>query len=301
MITSLVARFQPTRAWSHRLRLSRYDEDFLYEDQRDGLEIPESAGFFVFDASFQFRNDLVRSTAEYGGMVRVGRPGGLAADLTYGAQWEKESLENQITGDFEDQLSLARSSLAGYGEVRLDPTSRLGLMAGVRVERYQGLDAEWTPRGSLVWHADPDRLTVRAAAGRAYKAPNLQQQYVNNPFIVANPSLAPERSSSVEAGVDVRTTDGRLTLSATVFSQRFRDLIRTVAVSGSTKQTNRNIGSSSARGIEWNAALLMTPVWSLEGEGAWVRTEVLENEGLNPVEYPGGESLRSRSPSARSW
>ena len=294
VITSLVADFQPSRAWSHRLRLSRYDEDFLYEDQRDGLEIPENAGFFVFDASFQFRNELVRSTAEYGGVVRFGRPGSLATDLSYGAQWEQESLESRTTGDFEDQLSLERESLAGYGEVRLDPTSRVSLMAGIRVERYQGLEAEWTPRGSLVWHADPDWLTVRAAAGRAYKAPNLQQQYVDNPFIVANPSLAPERSNSIEAGVDVRTTDGRLTLSATVFSQRFLDLIRTVAVSGSTKQTNRNIGSSSARGVEWDTTLRMAPAWSLEGNGAWVRTEVLGNDGLNPAEYPGGEPLPFR-------
>ena len=71
VIASLVARFQPTRAWSHRLWLSRYEEDFLFEDERDGLEIPESEGFFVFDASFQFLNDLVRSTAECGPEPRL--------------------------------------------------------------------------------------------------------------------------------------------------------------------------------------------------------------------------------------
>ena len=46
-------------------------EDFLFEDERDGLEIPESEGFFVFDASFQFLNDLVRSTAECGPEPRL--------------------------------------------------------------------------------------------------------------------------------------------------------------------------------------------------------------------------------------
>ncbi|NIP79279.1 MAG: TonB-dependent receptor, partial [Gemmatimonadetes bacterium] len=72
-------------------------------------------------------------------------------------------------------------------EARAEPVPGLGILVGARTEKYQGLDAEVTPRASITWDAVPDRLRLRSAWGRAYKAPNLREQFVDNPFIESNP------------------------------------------------------------------------------------------------------------------
>ena len=86
----------------------------------------------------------------------------------------------------------------GFAEIQVRPSSRVDVLAGVRVEKYEGLDASVTPRASVVFQLDPDAASLRVAAGRAYKAPNLQEQFLENPFIVSNPDLAPETSTSVK-------------------------------------------------------------------------------------------------------
>jgi outer membrane cobalamin receptor len=138
----------------------------------------------------------------------------------------------------------------------------------------------------------PGTLTLRAAAGRGYKAPNLQEQYLSNPFIAGNPDLEPERSTSWEAGADVRR--GGASFGVTWFRQEFRDLIRTVPLEGTTQQINRNLGESLAEGVEWTARWAPSPRWAVGTEGAWIQTEVRENVGLPPDQFPVGEPLPGR-------
>lgn len=288
-VGSLTVRHTPSAAWSVYARAHRYREDFLYVDERDGVTAPPDAGFFVFDADLQFRDDLHRAGVETGASLEVG-----SLRATAGVSLEREELDETIEGDFASPpLFLERSSVAGFGEAawRFHPRATVGV--GLRVESYEELEAEVSPRASVAVEAS-DGVTFRAVMGRAFKAPNLQQQYVDNPFIVANPDLRPERSTSVEAGVDVEPTSAAVRLGLTVFRQTYEDLIRTVGQEGDSRQINRNLGAARAVGVEWNAAArLGGPVW-LETEGAWVRTEIQDNTGLAPGEFPRGEALPGR-------
>ncbi len=151
-----------------------------------------------------------------------------------------------------------------------------------------------TPRASVVVDAVPGVLSLRAAAGRAYKAPNLQEQYLDNPFIKSNPDLEPERSTSWEVGADLRGATGRVTAALTYFHQTFENLIRTVALEGTSQQINRNLGESLAQGVEWELRVRPGPRWEVGTEGAWIATEIRENTGLSPEAFPVGEELPFR-------
>src|SRR5690606_18916365 len=136
---------------------------------------------------------------------------------------------------------------------------------------------------------------LRFAAGRAYKAPNLQEQYLNNPFIQSNPDLEPETSTSWEVGADTRLLGGALAAGITFFDQRYENLIRTLqSDTDPEKQINRNLGESRAQGVEWTAAWRPAAHWTVGTEGAWVRTEVLNNTGLSSDNFPVGEELPFR-------
>jgi outer membrane cobalamin receptor len=292
-VGSVTVRYAPGTAWSHYVRASRYKEAFVYEDEADGVSAPPGADFFVFDASYRFTSDLVRRNVEAGGSYA-----GAGLRAAYGAVVEEEALEDRITGDFGgDPVLLNRSSVAGFAEVAWSLITELTVGAGLRVERYEGLGAEATPRASVVWTPGVSGLSLRGAVGRAYKAPNLQQQYIDNPFIVANANLRAETSTSWEGGIDLAPRGRDWSMGLTAFRQGFDDLIRTVALEGDTRQINRNLGRARATGVEWQArARLSGPLW-ISTEGLVLRTEIIDAVGLSGSEYPEGEALPFR-PSA---
>ena len=292
VITALTARLAGSARWQHQLRASFYGEDFVYADERDDVARPEH-DFFVFDADFTLDSRLTRPVLDYSADVRFGdaEAGGT---VTYGGSWERERLRDRTDGEFgASRQVLERTSGAGFAEVQLRPSRRLDVLAGVRVEKYEGLGAALTPRASAVIGLAPGAVSLRLAAGRSFKAPNLQEQYLDNPFIVSNPDLEPETSTGWEAGLDVRAGP-RLSLGLTYFRQRYENLIRAVGLEdGTGRQQNRNLGASRAQGVEWRVEY-RTGHWAAGTNGAWLKTEILDATGLAPGAFPEGEALPFR-------
>src|SRR5437016_13522005 len=112
------------------------------------------------------------------------------------------------------------------------------------------MQAELLPPASVLVDVVRDRLALRAAAGRAFKAPNLDQQFLENPGTVPNPDLRPESSVSCEIGARITAPQHAWTRGMGYFHQRYYDLIRTVPSDTGTKQTNKNLGRTKAAGVE---------------------------------------------------
>jgi outer membrane receptor protein involved in Fe transport len=80
------------------------------------------------------------------------------------------------------------------------------------------------------------------------------------------------------------------------FHQRYNDLIQTVPADTGAKQTTKNLGRTRAVGVEFELERWWTERWRTGGNLTWVKTEVLDNAGLDPMAYPVGGSL-PQSPS----
>ena len=296
-VTSLGVEFKPSTTHTHSLRATRYDEDFVYMDRRDGVA-EGMYDFFVFDANIDYNLRFARMGAEYVGRYH---PEASRIALSYGLLTEREALDETSDGDFgPSALEVNRNSGAAFGEARVTPTNRLEILAGARVEKYEDLDAELTPRASATFQLVPDRVMLRASAAGGFKAPNLQQEYAASAFIAPNPDIKPETSTSYEAGIDWRNATASRGLTFTAFTQTFTDLIRTVALEGTEQQINRNLGRSRAQGLE--LTLNAQPSARVGGsiDVIWLRTEILDNTGLSPTEFPVGESLPFRPDLAAS-
>ncbi len=294
VVGSLVGAWTPTARWAHQASVSYFRRDFTYEDTRDGLDQSQFSSF-VFDFNYHYEAVVRRATARYVGTVSGTPLRRTDASLSYGGEWLRESLTDQQRGDFGPaSTSMARPSVSGFGEGHARIGERLTILAGGRIERFEGLEAAIVPRAIAVLNVVPNRVALRASVSRAYKAPNIQDQFPSNPVIVANPDLEPETSQSWEAGTELRLPWMNGTAGVTYFYQDFENLIRSVSFDTTGRQINRNLGRSRAAGVEAELTLAPRARWSLGGSAAWMKTRIVDNGGLPAAQFPNGGELPFR-------
>ena len=290
---SVSTGWDATPTWHHRLTVSALWDDFIYEDAHDRALDSASYPFFVSNFNLSFRSAQLRPTVEYAGSneLSLGRAASPVA-VSYGAAWQTESEGTDLAGDFgPSRTELDRSNAALFTELQGRLGSRVSALIGARLEKYHGLPAELIPRASVLVDVVPDRLALRAAAGRAFKAPNLDQQFLDNPATIPNPDLRPESSVSWEIGARVTAPQHSWSLGVGYFHQRYNDLIRTVAADTGSKQTNKNLGRTQAAGVELELERQWSPRWRTGANVTWLKTQVLDNAGLDTAAYPVGGAL----------
>jgi iron complex outermembrane receptor protein len=119
--------------------------------------------------------------------------------------------------------------------------------SGLRMDHaYWGTIA--APSAGLSWWID-ERVKVRAAAGRAFRAPSFTELYYQDPINHGNSALKPEQAESYELGAEVRLS-GNWTGSTTVFLRQQHDLIDWSGATLSGPWYVQNIGDADMRGWE---------------------------------------------------
>lgn len=123
-----------------------------------------------------------------------------------------------------------RNNMAGYMEGRYQFWQRLTAMAGGRVEDNASFGTAAVPRAGLAYLARAGSgfwgLTrLRASYGLGIKEPTFVQSFEDDPCFPGNPDLRPERSTTVDAGVEQMLGSGRVKVSVTYFHNDFRDMV----------------------------------------------------------------------------
>jgi len=188
-----------------------------------------------------------------------------------------EELQYAVNGKVTpSDVSGRQRNAAAYVEDVAALSPRVTLSAGIRFDSWRNYDAQrngtsladrsddaWSPRLTLLVRAS-DRLTLTAAAYKAFRAPALNELYrnfrVGNVQTLANESLGAEHLSAIELGA--RSGPVRLTM----FSMSTDDTIANVTLSTTpaliTRQ-RRNLGSSRSRGAELDAEQRLADRWKL--------------------------------------
>ncbi len=197
-------------------RTDRSFRDISYFD----IGLPDPASFGTRD---DFTGD--RYGAEYQGDLSLGAFG----TLTFGTKIEREGIET-FTRPFLPVPGLVRTrtnnadqtTRSAYLLHQFTIAQNTSISLAGRVDDVLDVDRFVTGRITLAHEIPASETKLRASLGTGAKAPALFQLF--DPSF-GNPDLVSERSIGVDAGVDQVLLDGRIKISATVFQNRFRNLL----------------------------------------------------------------------------
>jgi outer membrane cobalamin receptor len=242
-----------------------------------------------------------RATGRYQIDVRIASVG-----LSAGSEFMHERATNTfITGKASEPVPITRAVAGWFLEARPSFGDRVFLTVGARVERIErtalegdafgarptfGNDVVWSPnpKVSAAWWLSKsvrNWTRIRGSAGTGIRPPNAFELAFTN-----NPSLKPERNKSGDLGVEHALGGGAVVVDATVFVNRYNDLIVTVgrALTGASRYSTDNIANAASRGLEGGVAWSGGHGLSARAAWTWLHTEVLSVDHLphvSPTSY----------------
>jgi len=206
----------------------------------------------VVSTPFLFRSqiDTLANRIEWQHNFQLGKPLLLSA----GYQFRDQQGENRdlLTNNLDIPHKVI-SSHAGFAQAQLNLWDRVFATAGVRQDEYNVFGSATTYRATAGYLHQETGTKLRGSYATGFRAPTFNQLYFPN---FGNPNLKPEKSQSMDIGVDQYLLDNRLTFSAGFFWNHFRDMIIAQANSFSCGPFGfcaENIGAVSTKG--WEASV----------------------------------------------
>jgi vitamin B12 transporter len=286
--------FKTGSHWVHRI--SGMEARFLDSNGFPDLTDPQFS--FFETAQFNRAGFLEQSTYSF-------RQGTVAA----GYQYEVENADpNNLSG-----LHARRNNQAGFLDARWQPLSRLTLSAGARAEANTNFGTRVVPRVGAVYALRYSQALLgdtraRISYGQGIEEPTIFESFDADPCNPGNPNLRPQRSHTVNVGLDQYFSANRFRISATFFANEFRDLIdqqqgpaNSMCFGGSEK-LYFNIDAARARGLNWSGEAHLDHWLVLKGNYSYDDTRVLKTVATAAaVEQPGNHLLRRPVNSGNLW
>jgi outer membrane cobalamin receptor len=238
------------------------------------------------------------------GHAQVDRAVNRTIALSAGVDASFETADNTyITGSTAELIPVERRVEGYFGEARFRAASRLFVTAGLRLEHIVRAELDADAYGSRPIQAEEGILSlnprvaasyylrtsaesggnwsrVHASAGTGIRAPDaLEIAYTDNA------ELKPERSRSLDAGVEQSVFGGRVVMDTTAFWNTYDDLIVAVgtALSGASRFQTDNIANARTRGAEVSAALRLLSGFEARLAYTFLDSEILAVDKLAGV------------------
>ncbi|HEX5963014.1 MAG TPA: TonB-dependent receptor, partial [Gemmatimonadales bacterium] len=219
--------------------------------------------------------------------------------ITAGAQVERESerQSGETTSNFggiattpDTPFDRARTTFGYYAQGVADLASGLAVNLNARVDDNSAFGTFFTYRAGAAYRLQSG-TRVRASLGRSFKAPTFCEQFCDAPFVVGDSTLRPERSTTWEAGIEQALANGVVTLWATYFDQRFKDMI---VYDGSVEPTYRNGAAAKAKGVETGLTTSLGLNVKASASYTYLSTEATDDAGLPSASFAAGQRLVRR-------
>jgi len=232
-----------------------------------------------------------------------------------GYEFEFEDFQNGLqppppTQDFFSDISQHSNALFAQDQIRL-LDGRLQFAAGYRAQFFTLNQPRFEPGAgapfagesfpspptaqtgdlSAAYTLRKAGIKIRSHAGRGYRAPSLFERFGTyfdgmNYTLYGDPRLRPDRSSSIDGGIDQSFWNSRVQLSATYFYTKLNEVITFLtSIDPVLDPLGRsggymNTGGGIARGVEFSAAVAATS--RLQLTGAYTYTDARQAVALVP-------------------
>ncbi len=251
-----------TNWWSQALTLSRQTESLFTDPGTTQRNVLTGAISTPFGNKSEI--NTLANRIEWQHNFQIGKP----LLLTAGYQFRDQQGENfNLTTDTTAISNQSISSHAGFAQAQLNLWDRLFATGGLRQDEYNVFGSATTYRATAGYLHRETGTKLRGSYGTGFRAPTLNQLFFPG---FGNPNLRPERSQGLDAGIDQYLFNDRLTVSATYFWNRFRDLIvsqQSATVCGvgpfGPNFCAQNVGLVTAKG--WEASVKFALAKDLPG------------------------------------
>jgi len=243
------------------------------------------------------------SRAERGSLdARVNALIGDVVTITAGAQVERESerQSGETTSNFggiattpDTPFDRHRTTLGYYAQGLVDLPGGLAVNLNGRLDDNSAFGTFFTYRAGAAYRPTTG-TRIRGSVGRSFKAPTFCEQYCDAPFVVGDSSLRPERSTSWEAGLEQDLVPGRVSVWATYFNQRFRDMVVYDASGAPGDPTYRNGAAARSRGLETGLSVRTGSSTSASASYTYLSTLATDDAGLPSASFAAGSRLIRR-------
>ena len=149
------------------------------------------------------------------------------------------------------------------------PFEPTALKGGIRFDRYQHLGNQMTFNVGADQKVTPS-TTLRTSYGTNFKPPALSDLFQRNPWQIPNPFLKPEKSRSLEAGVDQTLCEDKIKASLTGFLTRIEKITLSHRLPDG-KWQRFNGARRVSKGLE--IAISLKPINTLEMKAALTLTQ----------------------------
>jgi outer membrane receptor for ferrienterochelin and colicins len=224
--------------------------------------------------------------------------------LQTGVEWSR----NEYAGVNRMRDPSGESATTGvvWAQHRFAVNDWLTTTAGLRVDRHSDFGTALSPKVAANARLN-DQLSVRAAYGRGFRAPDLGQLYYRflNPTnfyqVIGNPNLQPEYADSIQIGSEYSSASRRVRVGVNLFYNDVRDLIESQSlgfvatpaqlaailaaegldpsfqpVLGRLLLTYKNLHDALTRGVELDSEVAVTT--GLSVGGAYTYLDALDEE-----------------------
>ncbi len=246
---------------------------------------PDSPGE---DGTFWSRDYVRRSTTSALIIWRPRTEISVISGLEYEDERQRGRSEFSASfGTFPDSIAVQRNGI-GYFTQTVIATGQAAVTLGGRLDDNSQFGTHRTYRAGIVYRL-PGTTRLRASVGTGFKEPTFFENFARG-FVLGNPNLDPERSTSWEVGIE------RGVFAVTYFNQRFRDLIEFNPAPPPGDPNYFNVGGAIANGIEANLTTAVAARVVFSVRYTYLHTRVQESG--SPADPDGlfvpGESLIRR-------
>jgi vitamin B12 transporter len=271
------------QGWDYRISGSIFKEHIKDSDD------PEAGSFDARERA-RFRPQI--STAEFQTNYRLGE----WSTTTFGLEFKrrKASTSSSSSGSDLGGINRAVRNIGYYlqEQIRLFG-DRLILIPGVRLDDHQTFGVEWSPSFSTAYLLKETGTKLKAGYAEGFRAPTLNELFFPPAFgcpAFGNPSLGPERSWELNAGVEQELFDGRLRLGPTYFHREVKDLIEATPISAFCSRAE-NVGRARFDGVEWFVKLQILSNLSLAANYTFLDWDTADGKLIRRPRHRGNFNL----------
>ena len=301
VLIGLGGNYQPVSWWQNELMLGFLNLDSRYSN-------PANPFFVNYQTTNYYSRDLEKQwTLNYRSNFIFGAKERLASTTTMGVEMRhaqfkgwSNSYDWNISGYSDSMTKARRGSFTWYLQEQVGVWDRFFLTVGGSLEDNSSFQKlEFCPRASAALRFPETDTTLRAAGGKAVKAPSFTETNSLNPYYLGNPKLMPEKNVSWEVGVDQQLWQKRLQCGLTYFENHFTDMIQ-YAQTDFTTGSFFNIAAARTKGFE--LYLQAKPFKGFTFRTAYTyltELKVLDDGGIENINIITGQNLLRRP--RQSW